>query len=94
MRRQIKQREQAERALNDQFEFMRALVNGSPHPIYVRDREGLLRMCNDSYLKAFDAQREDVLDKGVTEGVLVMFSRRGIRQRLSTGHGDKQPHDS
>ncbi|MBC3949604.1 transporter substrate-binding domain-containing protein [Pseudomonas folii] len=70
MRRQIKQREQAERALSDQFEFMRALVNGSPHPIYVRDREGLLRMCNDSYLKAFDAQREDVLDKSVTEGVL------------------------
>ncbi|MCI8211119.1 hybrid sensor histidine kinase/response regulator [Pseudomonas sp. S25] len=70
MRRQIKKREQAERALNDQFEFMRALVNGSPHPIYVRDREGLLRMCNDSYLKAFDARREDILEKSVTEGVL------------------------
>lgn len=70
MRRQIKQREQAERALNDQFEFMRALVNGTPHPIYVRDRDGLLRMCNDSYLKAFDVQREDILDKSVTEGVL------------------------
>lgn len=70
MRRQIKQREQAERALNDQFEFMRALVNGTPHPIYVRDREGLLRMCNDSYLKAFDVKREDILDRSVTEGAL------------------------
>ncbi len=70
MRRQIKQREQAERALNDQFEFMSALVNGTPHPIYVRDRERLLRMCNDSYLRAFAARREDVLGKSVTEGVL------------------------
>lgn len=70
MRRQIKQREQAERALNDQFEFMRALVDGTPHPIYVRDREGLLRMCNDSYLKAFDVKREDIINKCVTEGVL------------------------
>ena len=70
MRRQIKQREAAERALNDQFEFMRALVDGTPHPIYVRDRGGLLRMCNDSYLKAFAARREDVIDKAVTDGVL------------------------
>lgn len=70
MRRQIKQREAAERALSDQFEFMRALVDGTPHPIYVRDREGLLRMCNDSYLKAFAARREDVIDKTVIEGVL------------------------
>ena len=70
MRRQIKQREAAERALNDQLEFMRALVDGTPHPIYVRDRDGLLRMCNDSYLKAFAAKRDDVLDKAVTQGVL------------------------
>lgn len=70
MRRQIKQREAAERALSDQFEFMRALVDGTPHPIYVRDRDGLLRMCNDSYLKAFAARREDVMDKTVFDGVL------------------------
>ncbi|WP_080482162.1 transporter substrate-binding domain-containing protein [Pseudomonas syringae] len=70
MRRQIKQRERAERALSDQFEFMSALVNGTPHPIYVRDREGLLRMCNDSYLEAFSARREDILNKTVTEGIL------------------------
>ncbi|MBC3954141.1 transporter substrate-binding domain-containing protein [Pseudomonas triticifolii] len=69
MRRQIKQREAAERALGDQFEFMRALVDGTPHPIYVRDREGLLRMCNDSYLTAFTAQREDIIGKSATEGI-------------------------
>jgi len=70
MRRQIKQRERAERALNDQFEFMSALVNGTPHPIYVRDRKGLLQMCNESYLTAFSARREDVIGKSILDGVL------------------------
>ncbi|MHC8332081.1 transporter substrate-binding domain-containing protein [Pseudomonas sp. LB3P25] len=68
MRRQIKQRQAAERALNDQFEFMRSLVNGTPHPIYVRDRQGLLQSCNDSYLEAFCARREDVIGKSVMQG--------------------------
>ncbi|MGY2401598.1 transporter substrate-binding domain-containing protein [Pseudomonas sp. SDO5271_S396] len=63
MRRQIKQRKMAERALNDQFEFMRALVNETPHPIYVRDRNGLLQTCNDSYLQVFDVKREEVIGK-------------------------------
>jgi two-component system sensor histidine kinase EvgS len=70
MRRQIKQRERAERALNDQFEFMSALVNGTPHPIYVRDRDGLLKICNESYLAAFAAQREEVIGKSILDGVL------------------------
>lgn len=68
MRRQINQRKAAERALNDQFEFMRSLVNGTPHPIYVRDRQGLLQSCNDSYLEAFCAKREDVIGKSVMQG--------------------------
>jgi two-component system sensor histidine kinase EvgS len=68
MRRQIKQRQAAERALNDQFEFMRSLVNGTPHPIYVRDRQGLLQSCNDSYLEVFCAKREDVIGKSVMQG--------------------------
>lgn len=70
MRRQIKQRERAERALNDQFEFMSALVNGTPHPIYVRDRAGLLQMCNESYLTAFSAKREEVIGKSILDGTL------------------------
>ena len=67
MRRQIQQRRTAERALNDQYEFMRALVDGTPHPIYVRDRDGILQTCNDSYLKAFSARREDVIGKTVMQ---------------------------
>ena len=67
MRRQIRHRKMAERALSDQFEFMRAMVNGTPHPIYVRDSEGILKTCNDSYLQAFSARREDVIGKTVMQ---------------------------
>ncbi|MGB3125741.1 MAG: transporter substrate-binding domain-containing protein [Pseudomonas sp.] len=67
MRRQIKHRKMAERALNDQFEFMRALVNETPHPIYVRDRSGLLQTCNDSYLQVFEVKREEVIGKSAIQ---------------------------
>jgi two-component system sensor histidine kinase EvgS len=70
MRRQIKQRELAKRELNDQYEFMRTLLNGTPHPIYVRDRDGLLQTCNDSYLAAFSSRREEVIGQSVMDGVL------------------------
>lgn len=63
LRRQIKQRQRAERALNDQLEFMGALLNGTPHPMYVRDREGRLQSCNDSYLQAVGASLEQVIGK-------------------------------
>ncbi|WP_095107511.1 transporter substrate-binding domain-containing protein [Pseudomonas sp. Irchel 3E20] len=70
MRRQIKQRQQAERALNDQLEFMRTLVNGTPHALYVRDRDGVLQSCNDSYLEAFSTSRDEVIGKTVMQGAL------------------------
>lgn len=70
MRRQIKQRETAERALSDQLEFMRAMVNGTPHPIYVRDRDGLLQTCNESYLRALGADPGEVLGKSIDDAPL------------------------
>lgn len=35
----IRKRVQAERALSDQMRFMSVLIDGTPHPIYVRDRQ-------------------------------------------------------
>ncbi|MFK3816919.1 ATP-binding protein [Pseudomonas sp. NPDC089407] len=63
LRLQIRQRQRAERALNDQLAFMRALLNGTPHPMYVRDREGCLKSCNYSYLEAVQARSEEVIGK-------------------------------
>jgi two-component system sensor histidine kinase EvgS len=66
----MRKRRQAEIALNDQMEFMRVLIDGTPHPIYVRDREGRLVICNSGYLHVFGTEREAVIGKLVTDGVL------------------------
>lgn len=69
LRTLIRRREAAEAALKNQLEFMRVLIDGTPHPIYVRDREGRMLVCNTVYLQAFGLKREDTLGKRVTESV-------------------------
>lgn len=71
LRRQIRSRIQAEQALSDQMEFMRVLVDGTPHPIYVRDRQSRLVSCNASYLKRLNVRLEEVIGKRVVDGALV-----------------------
>lgn len=70
LRMLMRKRKQAEQALSDQVEFMRVLINGTPHPIYVRDREGKLLICNSGYLEVFAVEREQVIGKTVLDGVL------------------------
>lgn len=57
-------------ALKNQVEFMHALIDGTPHPIYVRDHAGRLLICNSAYLQAFGVDRETVMGKTVGESVL------------------------
>lgn len=70
LRRLMLRRRQAEVALSDQLEFMRVLIDGTPHPIYVRDRQARLLICNTGYLDVFGVEREVVIGKTVIEGVL------------------------
>lgn len=67
LRKLIHHRETAELALINQLEFMRVLINGTPHPIYVRDREGRMLICNTAYLNVFNIKSEEVIGKLVTE---------------------------
>ena len=69
-RKSIQRRERAERALNEQMEFMRVMIDGTPHPIYVGDRDGQLLMCNADYLIAIGLAQDDVLGKPVSLGIL------------------------
>lgn len=69
LRRQIKQRQRAERALSDQLQFMGALLDGTPHPMYVRDRDGCLQSCNASYLDAVQASLDQVLGKRLEDSL-------------------------
>lgn len=70
LRQLIRRRYLAERALTGQMSFMRALIDGTPHPIYVRDRDGRLLMCNEGYLDIFGVDRALVLGKTLLESKL------------------------
>ncbi|MGY2314932.1 transporter substrate-binding domain-containing protein [Pseudomonas sp. SDO5522_S412] len=67
LRQLIRKRVEAERALSDQMRFMGVLIDGTPHPIYVRDRLGRLMACNSAYLDVFGFKLEDVTGKTVVE---------------------------
>jgi two-component system sensor histidine kinase EvgS len=49
---QIHQRMRAEAQLSDQLAFQRALFEGIPNPVYVRDLTGRLISCNPGYEKS------------------------------------------
>lgn len=66
LKRQVYKRRQAEQALKDQLEFMRVMIDGTPHPVYVRDREGRLLNCNASYLQALGVSYKEVVGQAVT----------------------------
>lgn len=61
LRRLIQKREVAEQALNEQMEFLRVLIDGLPHPIYVRDRQTRMVLCNRRYLEAAGSTLEEII---------------------------------
>ncbi|WP_085712499.1 MULTISPECIES: ATP-binding protein [unclassified Pseudomonas] len=83
LRRQIAERQKAQKALSDQLLFMQVLVDGTPHPIYVRDRKGLLLSCNRAYLQVMEVEPQQVLNKGLIEANILP---------LDTAHQYKRIH--
>lgn len=69
LRRLIQKRDVAEQALKEQMEFMRVLIDGLPHPIYVRDRQTRMLLCNRRYLEAIGSTRENVIGTRPSEFV-------------------------
>lgn len=67
LRVQISQREKAEEALNDQLAFKRALLDGIPSPIYVRDLEGRLITCNKRYEEVFSLHLDESKGSRLTD---------------------------
>ncbi|WP_375056781.1 transporter substrate-binding domain-containing protein [Zobellella sp. DQSA1] len=61
LRREVEQRKMVERALGDQLQFMETLLDGIPHPLYVRDRQQRLLMCNHSYLQVLSDKRANLI---------------------------------
>ncbi|MFJ2986628.1 response regulator [Collimonas sp. NPDC087041] len=67
LRHQMANRKLVERALGDQLEFIRTLIDGTPHPIYVRDSESRLILCNRAYLDFFGVESRKVMGQSLAE---------------------------
>lgn len=82
LRRLIRRRAAAERALKEQMDFLRILINGLPHPIYVRDRQTRMLLCNTRYLKAVGSTHEQVIgtplsaDMGIRPSDVLAFEQQ------------------
>ncbi|MBU4633459.1 transporter substrate-binding domain-containing protein [Pseudomonas chlororaphis subsp. aurantiaca] len=63
-----KRRQAAELALSEQLNFMSSLIDGIPHPIYVRDRQGRMIACNVSFLEVLQTSRAAVIGHTTLDG--------------------------
>ncbi|MFZ3388415.1 response regulator [Buttiauxella gaviniae] len=81
LRIKIAGRQAAERALNDRLAFKRALLDGIPLPVYVRDCEGKMISCNRSLCDVLGISREEIYGKYITEGDWLSAENAEIYQR-------------
>lgn len=58
----------AKRELHKQLIFMQEVVDSIPHPIYVRDLDQRLILCNESYLNLFNLTKTQALYKTPEQG--------------------------
>ena len=66
-----RRRQDGNRVLAAQVASMRAMLENTPHPVFVRDALGRLVACNDTYLAFVSAELDQLLGKKVTEGSLM-----------------------
>jgi two-component system sensor histidine kinase EvgS len=64
---QVRQRLNAEQELNDQLAFQHALLNAIPNPVFVRDLNARLIMCNKSYEEHLSTRFDQVRGRRLTE---------------------------
>jgi two-component system sensor histidine kinase EvgS len=81
LRIKIVRRQAAERALNDRLAFKRALLDGIPLPVYVRDCQGKMISCNSSLCDVLGISRDEIYGKYIIEGEWLSAENAEIYQR-------------
>jgi two-component system, cell cycle sensor histidine kinase and response regulator CckA len=86
--RDITDRKQAEKALNESHDLLRTVIEGTPDAIYVKDLQGRYRMINSAGARVVGRAVEEILGKEDGD-FLAPFVARTIRERdlqvLATG---------
>ena len=63
----VRQRFEAEKSLSDQLAFQHALLDAMPDPMFVRDLQGRLVMCNKSYEEVLSTRFDQVQGRQLIE---------------------------
>lgn len=67
IRAMTRQRQEVETGLRDQLAFQQALMDAMPDPMFVRDLEGRLVMCNKSYEESLSTRLDQVQGRQLIE---------------------------
>ncbi|HYP85854.1 ATP-binding protein [Variovorax sp.] len=67
LRKQVRRREAAEAQLRHQLEFQRAMLDGMPHAIGVRDAQARLTYCNPAFEQLFDRPRDELIGRTIAQ---------------------------
>jgi two-component system cell cycle sensor histidine kinase/response regulator CckA len=78
--RDISERKQAEKAVNESYDLLRAVVEGTPDAILVKDLRGRYRMINSSGARILGKSTEEVIGKE-DQDLLGPEDARAIRER-------------
>ncbi|WP_244507206.1 ATP-binding protein [Pseudomonas panipatensis] len=86
LNRQVLRTRRAEQRLSSQLVLLDSLIQAIPNPVYLLDRDGRLRLCNQALLDLFDSRLEDCRGKSIPE--LGWFPEAEAR-RLAELHGQQ-----
>ena len=81
---------EAEQALNDQLVFQHSLINAMPDPVFVRDLQGRLLLCNKGYeeylsVRLERAQGKCLPDMDVLPDATARLLHEEMMEQLSSG---------
>lgn len=60
---------QVQKQLSQQLEFMQLIIDTLPHPLYVRNTSHELTLCNESYLRVLNVEKDQVINKRIKDSI-------------------------
>jgi PAS domain S-box-containing protein len=85
LKKEVKERRQAECVIQDQMEFLRTLLDTIPNPIFYRDFQGHQEGCNRAYEQFFDRQWRQRKTTSLVDPHLADIIKSSNAQRMHTG---------